>query len=133
MTNRKQEFGNDVKGRLFFYAFGVLTDEALTLPQTFSTVANYVKKNLLGGELGEKFSPNTFSTALFPRKYLHFCALKVGAVHFSDTLLAVYVTLPCHILKSLSIFTASESQILQGASCLCFFFSPRTDETFLVM
>ena len=68
VNNRKQEFGNDAKGQCPPpLAFGVLTDEALTLPQTFSPAANYMTTLTLP----KTFSPvaNYVTTLTLPQTF----------------------------------------------------------------
>jgi hypothetical protein len=80
-----------------------------------------------GGTSVKKCSPNTFSTAVHPRKSLLFVPWK-WAQYISRTVCLLSTKLCCVILDHLftshiPIFTVSETKISQWASCLCSFFS----------
>jgi len=65
---------------------------------------------------------------------LHFCALKVGAVHFSDTLLAVYEALRCHILNNIitvHIHRVRKSNIARSIVFVLIFHQQQTKRVWL--
>jgi hypothetical protein len=70
----------------------------------------------MGGGGGSSVKKNFFTEHLLgghvPKKVSALCALKVGAIHFSDTLLAVYEILLCHILDH--IFTVHIHRVIKS-------------------